>query len=141
MARIFGGNVDFYLDDTQIEDWLNSATITFDVPVGDITSFTDIYQNVVAGKKNATLEIAGALDTASAAADEVIFECIGAGVKTSKFEPGGGTPSASNPYYQCSASGLTGTFVKRYSISLPVGDAASFTASLQNSGSTTREIA
>ena len=135
MARIFGGNADFYLDDTWIEAWLDSISIAFDIPTGDITAFADAYQNVVAGKKNTTLELAGSLDTASAAADEVIFECIGAGVKSSKFEPAG----AATCYYQCSASGLTGTLVSRYSISLPVGDKASFTASLQNSGSTTRE--
>ena len=135
MATTYGGNADFYLDDTWIEAWLNSITINFDVPTADVTSFTDSYQNVVVGKKNTTIELSGHFDTASAAADEVIFESIGAGVKTSKFEPGGATSC----YYQCSASGLTGTLVSKYSISLPVGDKASFTASLQNSGSTTRE--
>ena len=135
MARIFGGNADFFLDDTWIEGWLNSITINFDVPSGDITAFEDVYQNVVAGKKNTTIELAGELDTADSAADEVIFESIGAGVKESKFEPEGTT----NYYYKCAASGLAGTLVSRYSISLPVGDVASFTASLQNSKSTTRE--
>ena len=135
MARLFGGNADFFLDDTWIEGELDSITINFDVPVGDITAFEDTYQTVVTGKKNATIELAGALDEASGKAAEVIFECIGAGVKTSKFEPEGTT----SYYYQCSASGLTGTLVSSYSISLPVGDKASFTASLQNSKNTTRE--
>ena len=135
MARVFGGNADFYLDDTWIESWLNSISISFDVPAGDITAFGDTYQNAVAGKKNTTIELSGEADFSAAAADEVIFESIGAGVKTSKFEPEGST----NFYYSCAASGLTGTLVSSYSISLPVGDKASFTASLQNSGSTTRE--
>jgi len=134
-TRYFGGNADFYLDDTWIEDQLNSITLNATVPTGDITAFDDTYGNAVTGKKNITYELAGPLDEASGEAAEVIFECIGAGVKTSKFEPAGETTC----YYQCSAAGLTGTFVTRYSISLPVGDAASFTASLQNSGSTTRE--
>ena len=140
MGRVYGGTVDFYLDDTQIEGWLDSATINFNMTTADITSFDDTYQNVVASaKKNTTLEIAGSYDSAASAADEVIFECIGAGVKTSKFEPGGGTVGGDNPSYECSASGLTGSLITSYSISLPVGDKASFTASIQNSGSTTRE--
>jgi len=137
MARIYGGNADFYLDDTWIEDWLNSATINFDVGLGDVTAFTDVAQNLVAGKKNTTIELAGMLDTAISAADEVIFECIGAGFKDSKFEPSGSV-DANNPSYNCTAANLVGTLVTKYSISLPVGDASKFTASLQNSGSTLR---
>lgn len=140
MARIFGGNADFYLDDTWIEAWLNSVSINFSVGTGDVTAFTDVVQNVVAGKKNTTLELAGMLDTAAAAADEVIFECIGASYKNSKFEPSGSV-DANNPSYNCTAAALVGTLVSSYSISLPVGDAAKFTASLQNSGSTLRAVA
>ena len=133
--RTFGGNADFYIDDTWIEDQLNSITMNADVPSSDITAFDSTYGTAVAGKKNITYELAGSLDEASGEAAEVIFECIGAGVKTSKFEPAGATTC----YYNCTGSGLVGTFVTRYSISLPVGDAASFTASLQNSGLTERK--
>lgn len=139
MARLYGGNADLYLDDTQIEGWMDSVSISFDVGIGNITSFTDVFENVVAGKKNTTIDISGSHDTATSAADEVIFECIGAGVKTTKLEFSSDSVSANNPSYQCTASGLVGSFISRYSISLPVGDKASFTASIQNSGETTRE--
>ena len=139
MARIYGGNATFYLDDTQIEGWLNSVTMNFSVGTGDITAFGDVTQNVVAGKKNTTIELAGALDTIAAAADEVIFECIGASYKDSKFRPSGSV-DANNPSYDCTAALLVGTLVSSYNISLPVGDASKFTASLQNSGSTLRAV-
>lgn len=141
MARIFGGNANVKLDDTQMGDWLNSATINFDVGVGDITAFTDVCHNVVAGKKNTTLELAGMLDTATSAADEVIFECIGAGAKTCYFRPGGGVSGANNPHYISTAAGMNGAFIGKYSISLPVGDSAKFTSSIQFSGLTTRGTA
>ena len=139
MGRVYGGEVDFLLDSTQIEAWLDSATINFSVPVGDITSFSDTFQNVIAGKKNVTMDIAGTWDGDASAADDIIFGCIGAGVKTTSFEPGGGTIGGDNPAYNCAASGLVGTFISSYSISLPVGDKASFSASLQNSGLTERK--
>jgi len=137
MARTFGGNADFTLGATALESWLNSITMNVDVPVSEITAFSDTYQNVVAGKKNVTLELAGVLDTTSAAADAIIFGCIGKGVATMTFKPLGSTTA----YYQTSSSGLTGTLVKSYSISLPVGDKGSFTASLQDSASTVRKTA
>lgn len=135
MARTYGGNADYSLAGTWIEGWLDSITINMDVPVADITSFTDAYQNVKAGKKNVTTELTGIMDTVSATVDDIIFNRIGAGPTTSKFEPAGATTC----YYQCASSGLTGTLVTKYTISLPVGDKAKFSASLQNSGNTTRE--
>ena len=140
MGRTFGGIATFYLDDTAIESWLDSVTMSVSVPVADITSFADTWQNVVAGKKNVTLDLSGSYDNASSGVDEVIFECIGAGTKTTKFVPAGGTANANNPSYNCTASNLVGTFVSSYSISLPVGDKASFSASLQNSGATVRNV-
>ena len=135
MTRVFGGNADFSLNGVQIEPWLDSVTLNANVPIGNITSFGDTFENVVAGKKNITYELAGSWDGATGTADEVIWGCWGAGVKPSRFEPAGATTCV----YTCTASGLVGTLVSSYSISLPVGDKSSFTASLQNSGTTTRE--
>ena len=139
MARIYGGNADLYLDDQWLEGAIDSITINFTVPSGDITAFTDVYQNVVAGKKNTTLDLSGSWDPAADKEDEVIFECIGASYVDSKFEPTGSV-DANNPSYNCTAALLVGTLVSGYSISLPVGEAAKFTASLQNSGSTLRAV-
>ena len=94
MARIYGGDAYYAINNVDISSWLNSVSINFN---------------------------------------------IGAGAFTNYFVPGGGAGSVDNPIYRCTAGGLVGTFVTSYNISLPVGDASKFTASLQNSGSTTRE--
>ena len=124
-----------------IEDELNSITINFEVPEAEITAFADAWQNFLAGKKNTKTEIAGTLDMAAGAGDVTLFEGFGAGPKTTIFDPTGSGPGAADPEYQCSASGLTGVLIESYNISLPVGGAATYTASLQHSGSTTRATA
>ena len=62
MARTHGKNVDFAYAGVAIEDELNSATITFDVPEAEITAFSDAYQNFLAGKPTATLSVDGSWD-------------------------------------------------------------------------------
>ena len=138
MPRVHGKDANFSFNAVNIEDELNSVTITFDVPEADITSFTDAYQNFVAGKKNTKTEIAGTLDMAAGKGDVTLFEAFGAGPLTTIFDPTGAGPGSNDPEYQCSASGLTGVLVEQYTITLPVGGAATYTASLQHSGSTTR---
>ena len=137
MARTYGGNADFYLGNAWVEAWLDSITMNFSVGTGDITAFGDVYQNVVAGKKNTTLELSGKLG--SAAGDDFIFDYIGTSYLDSKFEPTGSV-DANNPSYNCTAALLVGTLISSYNISLPVGDSAKFTDSLQNSGSTLRAV-
>ena len=139
MARLFGGNADVVFDSVALEGELESMTLNFSVTTGGVTAFSDPYTVVVAGKKNTTLDVSGSLSTTSGEGDATIFGAIGAGVKDLVVEPGGGSASANNPSYQCSASGLAGTLVSSYSISLPVGDRATYTASFQCSQNTTRE--
>ena len=62
MARIYGGNADFYLNDAWIEGSIDTITMNFAVGTGDVTAFADVAQNVVAGKKNTTIELAGPWD-------------------------------------------------------------------------------
>ena len=140
MARLFGGNADFSFDGESIEDELNSVTMTFEVAVGDITAFSDTYQVPVAGKKSSKVDIAGSFDPTADQADDKIFDAFeSSSPVTVLLVPGGGAASAVNPSYECTASGLTGALVENHVLSLPVGDKASFTSSIQLSGSTTRE--
>lgn len=140
MARAHGKDVNFSYNAVALEGELNSVTITFEVPEADITSFNDAWQNFVVGKKSTVTEIAGVLNMAAGGADVTLFEGIGAGPKTTIFDPTGSGPNTNDPEYQCTASGLTGVLVENYSITLPVGGAATFTATLRHSGSTTRAV-
>jgi len=140
MSRIYGGNADFSFNAQAIEDELDSVTMSFEVATADITAFSDSYQVAVAGKKSSKVDITGAFDSTDDQADDTIFQAFDSSSPvTVLFVPGGGAASASNPSYECTASGLTGALVESHNLSLPVGDRASFTTSIQLSGLTTRE--
>ena len=140
MARTHGKDSNFSFNGVAIEDELNSVTMNASVAESDVRAFADVYQNFLAGKKNVTFDIAGALDMAASQGDATIFDHITltSGPKTLVFDPDGAGPDTNSPEYTCTASGLTGAVVTSYSISLPVGGAATYSASFQCSGSTTR---
>ncbi len=139
MARLMGDTVNFAYNTVALETSLNSVVINFTNPEGDITSFTDGYMNNLAGgKKNTTIEISGSLDMGASGSDQTLFEGIGAGTKTTVFDPTGAGPNTNDPEYTCTASGLTGSYIAAYNIDLPVGGPGTYSATIQNSGSTLR---
>jgi hypothetical protein len=142
MARTHGKDSNFSFNGVAIEDELNSVTMNASVAESDVTSFSDVYQNFIAGKKNITFDIAGSLDMAATQGDATIFDhvTLTSGPKTLVFDPDGAGPDTNSPEYTCTSSGLTGALVTSYSISLPVGGAATYSATFQCSGSTTRAV-
>ena len=141
MARVHGKDVNFSFNAVAIEDELNSVTITFEVPEAEISAFADAWQLFLAGKPNVKTEIAGTLDMAAGQGDVTLFEAFGAGPLSTVFDPTGSGPGSNDPEYQCTSSGLAGVLVEQYTITLPVGGPATYTATLQHSGSTTRATA
>jgi hypothetical protein len=142
MARTHGKDSNFSFNSVAIEDELNSVTMNASVAESDVTSFADVYQNFIAGKKNITFDVSGTLDMAATQGDATIFDHITltSGPKTLVFDPDGAGPDTNSPEYTCTSSGLTGALVTSYSISLPVGGAATYSASFQCSGATTRAV-
>jgi hypothetical protein len=143
MARTHGKDTNFSFNGVAIEDELNSVTMNATVAESDVTAFSDSYQNFLAGKKDVSFDIAGALDPDFASdGDATLFDHIAltSGPKTLVFDPDGAGPDTNSPEYTCTSSGLVGAICSSYSISLPVGDAATYTASFQCSGSTTRAV-
>jgi len=140
MARTHGKDSNFSFNGVSIEDELNSVTMSASVGESDVTAFADVYQNFLAGKKNVTFDIAGSLDMAASQGDATIFDHLTttSGPKTLVFDPDGAGPDSNSPEYTCTSSGLTGALVTSYSITLPVGGAATYSATFQCSGSTTR---
>ena len=141
MARIHGANANYSFNAVAIEGWLDEIRQRASVPEADITSFADIYQNFLPGKKSLTTDVRGSYDPAAAASDATIFAAIGAGVVTTLFYPTGAGPSAGNPVYTCTASAPAGALVARYRVHLPVGEKAEYEATIQHSGATTRAVA
>ena len=142
MARTHGEDSNFSFNSIAIEDELNSITMNATVAESDVSAFSDVYQNFLAGKKNVTFDIAGSLDMAATQGDATIFDhlTLTSGPKTLVFDPDGAGPDTNSPEYTCTSSGLTGAICSSYSISLPVGGAATYSATFQCSGSTTRAV-
>ena len=142
MARTHGKDSNFSFNGVAIEDELNSVTMNATVAESEVTAFSDVYQNFIAGKKNVTFDIAGSLDMAASQGDATIFDhlTLTSGPKTLVFDPDGAGPDTNSPECTCTSSGLTGAVCSSYSISLPVGEAATYTATFQCSGSTTRAV-
>ena len=141
MARTHGKDSNFSFNGVAIEDELNSITMNATVAESDVTAFNDVYQNFLAGKKSVTFDVAGAVDMDFASdGDATIFDHISltSGPKTLVFDPDGAGPDTDSPEYTCTSSGLTGAICSSYSINLPVGGIATYSASFQCSGSTTR---
>ena len=143
MARTHGKDSNFSFNGVAIEDELNSITMSATVGESEITAFADTYGNFLAGKKSVSFDVAGSLDPDfSGDGDATIFDHItlSSGPKTLVFDPDGAGPDTNSPEYTCTSSGLSGAICTSYSISLPVGGVASYTATFQCSGSTTRAV-
>ena len=143
MARTHGKNTNFSFNGVAFEDELNSVTMNASVAESDVTAFADTYQNFLAGKKSVSFDVAGSLDADfSGDGDATIFDhlTLTSGAKTLVFDPDGSGPDTNSPEYTCTASGLTGAICSSYSIDLPVGGAATYSATFQCSGATTRAV-
>ena len=142
MARTHGKDSNFSFNGVSIEDELNSVTMNATVAESDVTAFSDVYQNFLAGKKGVSFDISGSLDMAASQGDATIFDhlTLTSGPKTLVFDPDGAGPDTNSPEYTCTSSGLTGAICSSYTINLPVGGAATYSATFQCSGSTTRAV-
>ena len=122
MARTHGKDADFSFDSVALEDELNSVTLNFTVPEADVTAFSDTYQNFLAGKPTATVDVSGFADLAAGAGDITIFNELGLEGEEWDFEPDGST-------------GYNGfAIVTSYSISSTVGGPITYSASFRHNG-------
>jgi|TARA_R110002020_G_scaffold47166_5_gene134348 hypothetical protein len=142
MARTHGKDSNFSFNGVAIEDELSSITMNATVAEAEVTAFSDVYGNFLAGKKSVTVDVAGSLDMAATQGDATIFDHITltSGAKTLVYDPDGAGPDTNSPEYTCTSSGLTGAICSSYTINLPVGGAATYAATFQCSGSTTRAV-
>ena len=142
MARTHGKDSNFSFNGVSIEDELSSITMNATVAESEVTAFADVYSNFLAGKKSVSFDVSGSLDMAASQGDATIFDhlTLTSGPKTLIYDPDGAGPDTNSPEYTCTSSGLTGALCTNYTINLPVGGAATYSATFQCSGSTTRAV-
>ena len=122
MARAHGKDADLSYAGVALEDELNNIALNFSVPEAEITAFGDAWQNFLAGKPTATLELSGSADLAGSQGDDTIFGDLGGAAQTWDFEPDGTT--GYNGY----------AIITAYSIVASVNAPVSYTASLRHNG-------
>ena len=142
MARTHGKDSNFSFNGVAIEAELSSITMNATVAEAAVTAFADAYSNFLAGKKSVSFDVSGSLDMAASQGDATIFDhlTLTSGPKTLIYDPDGAGPDTNSPEYTCTSSGLTGALCTNYTINLPVGGAATYSATFQWSGSTTRAV-
>ena len=142
MARKSGRDANISLNSVAIEDSVNSFTTTFTNSEAEITSFTDVYQNFLAGKADVSTTIDGTYDTSTDGTDapETLWDAQQGGPKALVIDPTGSGPDTDLPEYQVASSGLTGALVTSIVCSFPVGGESTFSATIQHSGATTRAL-
>lgn len=106
-----------------------------------MTSFSDAYQNFLAGKQKVRTDIEGSYDQVASQGIVTIYGAITGGPVSTVFDPTGDGPATNDPEYQCTSSGLAGVLVDSFVMAFPVGERASYSATMQHSGSTTRATA
>ena len=122
MARVHGKNVNYSINGVSIEDELNSVSMNMNVPESEITSFSDVWQNFLAGKPSAQLDIQGSWDGAANQGDATIFGELGLEGEEWDFEPDGTT-------------GYDGyAIVNSYSIQCNVNEAIKYSSTLRHNG-------
>ncbi len=121
MARVMS-DTDFAYAGVALEDELNSADLNFEVPTPDITSFSDAWQNRLAGKPSLQVQGSGFWDPASSQGDATIFGDLGGAGQTFDVEPDG-------------ATGYNGYAVlERYSVHARVNEPVTYDVSMLHNG-------
>jgi predicted secreted protein len=124
MARAMSA-LDIAFDSVALEDEVSTASLDFSVPESEITSFSDSWQNFLAGKPTATLAFSGSADLASGQGDITIFGELGQEAEEYDFEPDGTT-------------GYNGFgIITSYSIKCNINEAIKYDCTLRHAGGST----
>lgn len=130
MAKIHGKSAYIAINSTALQADANSITINIGVDTGETTAFGEAWDTFVEGNANWTVDADFFYNAASSQADPVLFGLIGGGSKTIEIGPEG------NSTGQTKYSGSV--ILTSMSPSVPVGEAATISASFQGTGALTR---
>ena len=131
MAFKHGKSAQLFVGTTELSSFLNSGDKSTDVDTAEVTTFGQNWKVYLAGLIGANLSLAGSYDgTATTGPAAVLETCITGGTAWPiKFFPGGSATGQRQHSFNA--------FVTNYSESAPVGDAVSFSSTLQASGTVT----
>lgn len=143
MAFIHGKKTGFKIDNsggtlTDISAYVNEASLSRSIETAEVTVFGNSAKQYITGLSDGTISISGSFDSASASTVDGVLSGILGQDATVTFEliPNNATAvSATNPKY-------TGeSIMTSYEVSASVGEAVTFSAEFQCTGTITRATA
>lgn len=128
MAEAHGSNATFSVDGTSISAFTDNVSFSRDVETADITAFGDDDRAYIAGLEGATITASGTYDnTASTGSDAVLHGAFDGSQVAWAYSPDAGTVTYSG-----------NAFITNYTITAPVGDKVSWSATLVVTGAVAR---
>lgn len=142
MAFIHGKKSVFKVDNsagtlTDISAFCEEVSLSRDIETAEVTTFGDDAKEYITGLTDATISVSGKFDAGNASAvDPVLSGILGAASTVSwAYRVNSASTSSTNPEYQGEA------ILTSYEVSGTVGDAVTFSAEFQCSGTITRATA
>lgn len=142
MAFIHGKKSVFKVDNsagtlTDISAFCEEVSLSRDIETAEVTTFGDDAKEYITGLTDATISVSGKFDAGNASAvDPVLSGILGAASTVSwAYRVNSASTSSTNPEYQGEA------ILTSYEVSGTVGDAVTFSAEFQCTGTITRATA
>lgn len=135
MAKQPAKNINFSFNSVALEDDLTSVSLDVKQELPVVTSLADTGPRRVVGNYDYSVSLEGAADFAAAQSDATLAGQIGGSGAAVAFDPTGATAGPNDPNYDS-----TSMLVESYSIKGGVGQAVTFSATLQGNSALTRAI-
>jgi predicted secreted protein len=142
MAFVHGKKSVFKIDNsagslTDISAFCEEVSLSRSIETAEVTTFGDDSKEYITGLSDATISISGKFDAGTASAiDPILSGVLGAASTVSwAYRVNSASTSSTNPEYQ--GEGI----LTSYEVSGAVGDAVTFSAEIQCSGTITRATA
>lgn len=142
MSFVHGKKSVFKIDNsagtlTDISAYCDEVSLSRDIETAETTAFGDDAKTYITGLSDATISVSGKFDAGSASAvDPVLSGILGSASTVSwAYRANSASTSSTNPEYQ--GEGI----VTSYEITGSVGDAVTFSAEVQCTGTITRATA
>lgn len=139
MAFIHGKSSKFSIDNaagtlTDISAFCEEVSLSRDIETAEVTAFGNSSKAYITGLSDATISLSGKFDgTASTGIDAILSGILGqSATVTWEYQPNNASVGASNPKF--SGEGI----VTSYEVSGSVGDAVTWSAEVQATGTITR---
>lgn len=142
MAFIHGKSSLFTIDNSSgtpvdISAYCDEVSLSRDIETAEVTAFGNSAKAYITGLTDATISVSGKFDAAGASTvDSVLSGILGqSATVTWAYRPNSAAKSSTNPEY--TGEGI----VTSYEVSGSVGDAVTFSAEIQATGTITRAVA